>query len=527
VIRTSMCLALALLCSACGGGSSGDTAGFASGDASPWKSEEWNPASREADLVLPMPCGGSMAFRKVVTRTEDNWLSDVAIRMGAPDSGEQYADYVWDAAIAGSLSTSASSAQRFYYIGQYEVSNRQWASLMKSECRGGEGADALLPAANVNWFDAVEFLQRYNTWLLTNKFDAMTAIDPDGAFVRLPTEAEWEFAARGGEAVQDEETRRGRMFPMDGALETYVQHYGAASCNGKVQPIGGLKPNPLGLFDVVGNVSELTQDAFRLNAGGRLHGEAGGYVARGGSCQTPAELVATSLREEQHIVDLKRKSLLRPEFSGMRLVISGATLSSERRINELREDFEALGELSPADAAEKTQRILDAIKDEKTKQLVLDLKTEYDRELTHRAQVEARAARSMLTSGAILVRDYRQDINEMRRLLPNCEINDPSQPRYQNYCQQAQDFRAASEMTRTLYGDLLFRLADDVPQKVLMGQRDLAKASVRGSSRGAEFVDLLLCQVIDYKRNPRSDIGIYFEQMLALSKAPCDPSSAK
>ena len=158
---------------------------------------------------------------------------------------------------------------------------------------------------------------------------------------------------------------------------------------------------------------------------------------------------------------------------------------------------------------------------------MLDLKTEYDRELTHRAQVEARAARSMLTSGAILVRDYRQDSNEMRRLLPHGEINDPSQPRYQTYCQQAQDFRAASEMTRTLYGDLLFRLADDVPQKVLMGQRDLAKASVRGSSRGAEFVDLLLCQVIDYKRNPRSDIGIYFEQMLALSKAPCDPSSAK
>ena len=82
-------------------------------------------------------------------------------------------------------------------------------------------------------------------------------------------------------------------------------------------------------------------------------------------------------------------------------------------------------------------------------------------------------------------------------------------------------------MTRTLYGDLLFRLADDVPPKVLMGQRDLAKASVRGSSRGAEFVDLLLCQVIDYKRNPLSDIGIYFDQMVTLEKPRCDLTATR
>jgi formylglycine-generating enzyme required for sulfatase activity len=75
---------------------------------------------------------------------------------------------------------------------------------------------------------------------------------------------------------------RDQHYPMDD-LKNYEWYSGAQSSNGKVQLIGLLNPNPLGLYDMLGNVSEMMFTPFYLNKLNRLHGQAGGYVVRGGN----------------------------------------------------------------------------------------------------------------------------------------------------------------------------------------------------------------------------------------------------
>ena len=98
-------------------------------------------------------------------------------------------------------------------------------------------------------------------------------------FARLPTEVEWEFAARGGTAVSQADFSE-RVFPMTEGIVRYVWFAGAESANGKAQFIGLLKPNPLRLHDMLGNIDEMVFEPFRLNRLNRLHGQAGGYVVR-------------------------------------------------------------------------------------------------------------------------------------------------------------------------------------------------------------------------------------------------------
>ena len=71
---------------------------------------------------------------------------------------------------------------------------------------------------------------------------------------RLPTEAEWEYAARGG----SEEYRYG-------AVDDIAWYFGTARL--RTRPVGGKDPNPYGLFDVYGNVSEWTWDIFNQDYG--------------------------------------------------------------------------------------------------------------------------------------------------------------------------------------------------------------------------------------------------------------------
>ena len=103
--------------------------------------------------------------------------------------------------------------------------------------------------------------------------------------MRLPTEDEWEYAARGGAAVADADFAEPR-FPMPEGMARYVWFAGTQSANGKPQLTGLLKPNPLGLFDILGNLDEIAFAPFHLNKLGRAHGAAGGFVVRGGNYLT-------------------------------------------------------------------------------------------------------------------------------------------------------------------------------------------------------------------------------------------------
>jgi formylglycine-generating enzyme required for sulfatase activity len=121
-----------------------------------------------------------------------------------------------------------------FEIGKYEVTQAMWESIMGSNPSRFKGADR--PVEKVSWVKTQEFLRRLNA-------------RDDGYHYRLPTEAEWEYAARAGSTTAHY-----------GNLDTIAWHSG--NSNRQTHPVGQKQPNAWGLYDVEGNVYEWVQDRY-------------------------------------------------------------------------------------------------------------------------------------------------------------------------------------------------------------------------------------------------------------------------
>ena len=127
---------------------------------------------------------------------------------------------------------------RSFNIGKYPVTQAQWEAVMGGNPSAVKGSN--LPVTNVSWNDAQEFIRKLNT-LSTTQY-------------RLPTEAEWEYAARGG-------NRRSQDYKYSGSHTVgNVAWYSANS--GGIKAVGTKQPNELGIFDMSGNVLEWCSDWY-------------------------------------------------------------------------------------------------------------------------------------------------------------------------------------------------------------------------------------------------------------------------
>jgi len=150
---------------------------------------------------------------------------------------------------------------RAFRMSATEVTRRQWFALMPTS--PGLPQDDDIPVASVSWREAQEFCAR-----LSQK---------DKVAYRLPTEAEWEYACRAG--GQDD----------SGGAELEATAWYADNSDGAAHGVGSRKPNPWGLFDMLGNVAEWTQDVYapyprldlQTDPGGPATGTS--HVVRGGS----------------------------------------------------------------------------------------------------------------------------------------------------------------------------------------------------------------------------------------------------
>jgi formylglycine-generating enzyme required for sulfatase activity len=125
-----------------------------------------------------------------------------------------------------------------FYLGKYEVTQGQWQAVMGNNPSAFKG-DANLPVEQVSWDDVQEFMRRLNG-------------REGGATYRLPTEAEWEYAARAGSTTAYSFGNDARL------LGEYAWYNGNAG--GTTHPVGQKKPNAWGLHDMHGNVWEWVQD---------------------------------------------------------------------------------------------------------------------------------------------------------------------------------------------------------------------------------------------------------------------------
>ena len=125
-----------------------------------------------------------------------------------------------------------------YSIGKYEVTQELWEAVMGSNPSDFKGARR--PVENVSWDDCQDFIRKLN--------------ELTGASFRLPTEAEWEFAARG------RKSRRGYLYSGSDTIGE-VAWYEIHNLN-ETHLVGGKSPNKLGLYDMSGNVCEWCSDWY-------------------------------------------------------------------------------------------------------------------------------------------------------------------------------------------------------------------------------------------------------------------------
>jgi len=381
-------------------------------DQASWPERFYNPAPLEGDLVLPLPCGGAMAFRPVATPPIGaDALSDRSILLGWPNQPTGHIDYLHREHILGSLQDPA-TGDWIFYIAKYEVTQDQWAAVMGAECPT-PGMAGMRPQTSISWFDAIDFTRRLSEWLLADHADGLPQAGRYDAYLRLPTEAEWEYAARGGAAVSEAQFRE-RVHPMDGDLAAYAWYQGAESAQGSIKPVGVRGANPLGLHDMLGNVEEFVLEPFRLNRVGRQHGQAGGFVTRGGSILTPAEEIRSALRNEYGYFNVEGGQPLALDTFGLRPVLSAPVGSSDERAQAVSEAWQAEASSPHGEEGDDPLEVLASLEEGSTD---LDLKASLGAiqelvasERRARNEVEARAVRQSILSGTIFIFRLQQDI---------------------------------------------------------------------------------------------------------------------
>ena len=144
-----------------------------------------------------------------------------------------------------------------FYIGKYEVTQAQWEAVMGTTLK--QQFDKLDKADNYSWNDSnarQDCPMRYVRWEEAVQFCERLS-RKTGKTYRLPTEAEWEYAARGGQ--HPDGTKYAGSNDIDEVAWSYWNSPGI------MHPVGQKKPNGLGLYDMTGNVEEWCSDFYNMD----------------------------------------------------------------------------------------------------------------------------------------------------------------------------------------------------------------------------------------------------------------------
>jgi formylglycine-generating enzyme required for sulfatase activity len=195
-----------------------------------------------------------------------------SFNMGSPDSEKAWA--TTHGASQQSVADEApqhSVALRSFALGKYDVTRAQYAVFVRETGYppgDGCGKDSFKwnkqpdlnwrnpsfnqtdrdPVVCISWHDA----HAYITWL-NGKVDGRASKSSDGPY-RLPSETEWEYAARAGTTT--------RFWWGDDDNSATAHAWYKDNCDGRTHPVGLKPPNPFGLYDIVGNVWQWTQDCY-------------------------------------------------------------------------------------------------------------------------------------------------------------------------------------------------------------------------------------------------------------------------
>lgn len=173
-----------------------------------------------------------------------------------------------------------------YWIGKYEVTQSEYQSIMGTNPSRFKGSNK--PVEQVSWNDAVKFCKK-----LTARERAAGRLPSDCEY-RLPTEAEWEFAARGG--------TKSRGYKYSGSNNINSVAWFGSNSSGQTHEVGTKSSNELGIHDMSGNVWEWCNDWYGKYSSGSATDPAGASsgsyrVNRGGGWASGARCCRVAFRD--------------------------------------------------------------------------------------------------------------------------------------------------------------------------------------------------------------------------------------
>jgi formylglycine-generating enzyme required for sulfatase activity len=251
--------------------------------------------------VVDAVSGSALRYYRaqIVVPTNMVWVSAGTFLMGSPTNENERST---------SETRHAVTLSRGFFIGAYQVTQSSYLSLLSTNPSyfgpsNGFTADLRRPVEQVSWSAATNYCAA-----LTRREQAAGRIFTNWVY-RLPTEAEWEFACRAGttNAFYLGSSLHSGMANFDGRYE-YVGGTGTVFNAGGVftnrtVPVGGYAANPLGLYDMAGNVWEWCQDwygAYPTNSVTDPQGPTNGVnrVFRGGSLNASGKLCRSANRND-------------------------------------------------------------------------------------------------------------------------------------------------------------------------------------------------------------------------------------
>ncbi len=171
-----------------------------------------------------------------------------------------------------------------FYISPYEVTQQQWKQVMSANPSKASKDCDQCPVENVSWEEVQDYLEKLNA-------------QGHGRNYRLPTEAEWEYAARGGNVTKG--------FLYSGSKDISLVAWYNGNSGNKTQLVGKRKPNELGLYDMSGNVWEWCSDWYGAYTSGNQTNPTGpssgsSRVLRGGSWNDYPQDCRVAVSQQRH-----------------------------------------------------------------------------------------------------------------------------------------------------------------------------------------------------------------------------------
>lgn len=542
-----------------------------------------NPKPLPDDVSLPLPCEGQMVFRYVYILAQGS-LDDREISLGYPfsegEAGYQQSfisgyrrDFIngqftlkdlpkdWSKSITPLMpKTDANTPLKpmLYFIGKYEVTARQYAQVMAQaqSLASGEPAPACealqaeipqgmagrLPKVKLSRFEAERFSAVYSAWLMKYHKDLLpvsgrgTSAEEGGlGFVRLPTEVEWEFAARGGQAVSRQDLE-GRLFPRrldgsesDGPLADWAvfnQVAGGTGQAARLMPIGTKLANPIGLFDVIGNAAEMVQESFQLVHAGRRQGTYGGFVVKGGNYLEGEGTLFTGMRREYPLFAADGTEQ-NNETTGFRVAV-GALSAPRSRYKELFAQWQKEGRLASLtdaidDAQDPTKRLDSIIAASVDPRLQAELglvNEELKRNVSLIAQQREEAAGNLIQSAALVaetVNNYNIRLTNLQKSRQQA-VDAKDEASAKLFAMAIDNGRSALDGAVAIYIDNLAtgtRYTDAVIQAQFQRiKEELERKPVLGKSLVTRAT-LFVRHVGDYRQQRRADPAAILKELLA------------